>query len=204
MPHVAVSQGSRPRAGFILRALALDVLVRDHGSVCKPELHRWPLPLADSSSISDFLLGGDTPAHLPDVGVRNAVGEVEVLGNLIGACVISYHGHALLLLDEPAVEIVLVQEVVPLHGQFPQRAVELVHIAIEQTAVVLPGIQEIADALRRVRGNLEIPILGLLDLISLDSPHGPTPLHAPACGCSGRTTPARYCSIILSRYGSTA
>ncbi len=30
-------QSSRPRAGFILRALALDVLVRDYGSVCKPK-----------------------------------------------------------------------------------------------------------------------------------------------------------------------
>ena len=69
-----------------------------------------------------------------------------------------------MLINEPAVEIVLVQEVVPLHGQLPQRAVKLVHIAIEQTAVALLGIQEIADALGRVRGNLEVPILGLLDL----------------------------------------
>ena len=61
------------------------------------------------------------------------------------------------------------QQVILLHGQLPQRAVELVHIAIGHTVVALPGIQEIADALGRVSGNLEVPVLWLLDFVSLDS-----------------------------------
>lgn len=63
------------------------------------------------------------------------------------------------------------QQVVLVLGQLPQRAVEFVHIAIEQMIIALLGIQEISDALRRVNGNLEVPVLGLLDFISLDYTH---------------------------------
>lgn len=100
-----------------------------------------------------------------ETGGTRFVPPITVAGYLAG----------LLFLDEPAVEIVLVQEVVSLHRQLPQRAVELVHIAIEQTTVALPGIQEIADALRGARGNLEVPVLGLFNLISLDYTYRSTP-----------------------------
>ena len=74
-------------------------------------------------------------------------------------------------MEPPAVEIVLVQQVVFVLGQFPQRAVQFVHITIGHTIVSFPSIQEIADALRRVSWNLEIPVLRLLDFISLDYAH---------------------------------
>lgn len=99
---------------------------------------------------------------LSDVELQEkSVGKVEPIAIILSRRSKEMSYSVIEFVDE---KIVLVQEVVPLHGQLPQRAVKLVHIAIEQTAVALLGIQEIADALGRVRGNLEVPILGLLDL----------------------------------------